>query len=145
MSRAANQIRHIPEAEIETLRTDRRHHMCGFAHQRKPLASEPARHQSRKWECISWPRFRDITEKTTKPAGDRLGEFGVAYRREALGFHGAFDPDEARRTAGQRHYCKWSMRIVEFGADAIMGPAVSEIADGRGLIVTPFASLDARR
>ena len=138
--------RGIAQAEVQSLRADRRDDMRGLADQRDAVAPRscarsrsPSGNRPRPSSTATLPRIECARRSISRR------ERGRVERAETLGLGRIDHADEARAQAGQGHQRERAALGVELGRDAVVRPRVAEIEGERRLRIARAARSRCRR
>ncbi len=119
--------RRIAQAEIEALRTDRRHHMRGLADQRHAPRGELRCGLDRQGKYATAGLDLDLAQDRMRAPLDLHGQLGVAERMQARDL-GRIDHEyQARAPPRQRHQGEGAGLGMEFGRDVMVRTAVRQV------------------
>ncbi len=85
----------VAQAEIQSLRADRRHHMRRLADEDDAIAAEAARDLDRERKHATSGLHCHLAEKRMRAPLDLGGELGVGQRRQARSIGGVHHADQA--------------------------------------------------
>ncbi len=141
---AVGKRRRVPQSKIESLRSDRRQDVAGFADEGNAPRGEGLRGQAGDREERARTDALDAAEKSVEPVGERCRETFRIESHELSDVRRRADQDQGGAARiGKGHRGQRSALAVKLDGDAFMRARVTKARGDRALIVAPFAHLDS--
>src|SRR5262249_16006347 len=117
----------IANAEIESLRADRRHHMRGFADKHYAVATKTLGGLPRKRKYATSSFDGDGSEQRVSAALDFSGQSQIVHGRKLFAVVRRDHADQARTVAGERDQREWTFLGMKFSRRIVVRPRMRKI------------------